>query len=53
LYTPATQTIAIIVLNAEQLGDVARTAAISVLLTAIVLLVAVPVVSLRGRTAGA
>jgi iron(III) transport system permease protein len=53
LYTPATQTIAVIVLNAEQLGDVARTAAISVLLTAIVLIVAVPVIWLRGRTAGA
>ncbi|HEX6510953.1 MAG TPA: ABC transporter permease subunit [Chloroflexota bacterium] len=49
LYTPATQTVAVVVLNAEQGGDVARTAAISVLLTGIVLVVAVPAVGLRAR----
>jgi iron(III) transport system permease protein len=53
LYTPDTQTVAVVVLNAEQGGDVARTAAISVLLTAIVLLVAIPAVALRTRVQAA
>ncbi len=47
LYAPDTQTVAVVVLNAEQGGDVARTAAISVLLTGLILLVALPLVLLR------
>ena len=42
LYAPATQTMAVVVLSAAQEGDVARTAALAVLLTAIVLGAAVP-----------
>lgn len=54
LYTPATQTIAVVVLNAEQLGDVATTAALGVLLTAVVVLAAVPLTAWRSvrRTVG-
>jgi iron(III) transport system permease protein len=48
LYTPDTQTLAVVVLNAEQGGDVAKTAAVSVLLTALVLLLAIPLVLIRG-----
>ncbi|HLY67659.1 MAG TPA: ABC transporter permease subunit, partial [Chloroflexota bacterium] len=47
LYTPATQTIAVVVLNAEQLGDVSMTAALGVLLTAILLILAIPLVAWR------
>jgi iron(III) transport system permease protein len=49
LYTPATQTVAVVVLNSEQEGDVARTAALAVLLTAIVLAAAIPATWLAGR----
>jgi len=49
LYTPATQTVAVVVLNSEQEGDVARTAALAVLLTAIVLCAAVPTTWLASR----
>jgi len=49
LYTPATQTVAVVVLNSEQEGDVATTAALAVLLTAIVLAAAIPFTWLAGR----
>ncbi|HVA25842.1 MAG TPA: ABC transporter permease subunit [Chloroflexota bacterium] len=49
LYTPATQTVAVVVLNSEQEGDVARTAALAVLLTTIVLSAAVPATWLGSR----
>jgi iron(III) transport system permease protein len=43
LYAPGTETVAVVVLNAELAGDLASTAAIGVLLTAIVLIVAIPI----------
>lgn len=49
LYTPATQTVAVVVLNSEQEGDVARTAALAVLLTVLVLAAALPATWLAGR----
>lgn len=48
LYVPGTETIAVVVLSAELAGDVATTAAIAVLLTAIILVPAV-VVTGSGR----
>jgi len=49
LYTPVTQTVAVVVLNSEQEGDVARTAALAVVLTALVLAAAVPATWLASR----
>jgi iron(III) transport system permease protein len=42
LYGPASQTLAVAVLNSQQLGDVGSTAALSVVLTALLLVAAVP-----------
>jgi iron(III) transport system permease protein len=42
LYTFGNQTLAVAVLNSQQLGDVGTTAALSVVLTALILLVALP-----------
>ncbi len=42
LYGPSSQTLAVVVLNAQQLGDVGATAALSALMTALVLLLATP-----------
>jgi iron(III) transport system permease protein len=52
LYAPGTETVAVVVLNAELAGDIASTAAIGVLLTAIVLLVAVPIAGSGSLTRG-
>ncbi|MGA7270934.1 MAG: ABC transporter permease subunit, partial [Acidimicrobiia bacterium] len=49
LYGPGTSTLAVVVLNLQQLGDVSTTAALSVLLTIPVLLLAVPMVIWSGR----
>ncbi len=43
LYSTGNQTLAVAVLNSQQLGDIGTTAALSVLLTALTLLAALPV----------
>lgn len=48
LYGPGTSTMAVVVLNLQQLGDVSTTAALSVLLTVPVLLLAVPMLIRSG-----
>lgn len=48
LHGPGTDTIAVIILNLEQLGDVSVTSAIAVLLTSVVLLAATPLLVIRG-----
>jgi iron(III) transport system permease protein len=50
LYAPGTETVAVIVLNAELAGDVASTAAVGVLLTVIVLAVAIPIATIGHAT---
>jgi iron(III) transport system permease protein len=50
LYGPGTSTLAVVVLNLQQLGDVSTTAALSVLLTVPVVMVAVPMVILSRRS---
>ena len=47
LYGPGTATLAVAILNAQQLGDVGVTSAMAVLLTAVVVVVALPLL-LRG-----
>jgi ABC-type Fe3+ transport system permease subunit len=47
LYVPGRETIGVIVLNAEQGGDLASTSAIALLLTIAVFLCAVPLVASR------
>ena len=42
LYRPATQTLAVAVLNSQELGDIGSTAALSVVLTGLLLLAALP-----------
>jgi iron(III) transport system permease protein len=49
LYGPGTATLAVVVLNLQQLGDPGATAALALVLTAIVGLASVPLV--RGRRA--
>jgi iron(III) transport system permease protein len=49
LYGPGSATLAVVVLNLQQLGDVSTTAALSVLLTIPVLVLAVPMVILSRR----
>ena len=48
LYGPGTATLAVVVLGVQQLGDPGVSAALAVLLTAIVALAAVPLLALRG-----
>jgi iron(III) transport system permease protein len=50
LYGPGTATLAVVVLGVQQLGDPGVSAALAVLLTAIVALAAVPLLALRGAT---
>lgn len=50
LYGPGTSTLAVVVLNLQQLGEVSTTAALAVLLTVPVLLFAVPMVVLSRRS---
>lgn len=50
LYGPGTETLAVVILNLHQLGDVRATSALAVALTALLLAVALPLVALRGRT---
>jgi iron(III) transport system permease protein len=52
LYGPASQTLAVVVLNAQQLGDVGVTAALAVLMTGVVLVLAVGVGWLLAGAAG-
>ena len=47
LYVPSRETIGVVVLNAEQSGDLASTSAIALLLTIVVLLCALPLVAFR------
>ncbi len=49
LYGPTTATLAVIVLDVQQLGDPTVTAALAVLLTGLVLLAAAPLAVVRGR----
>lgn len=49
LYGPGTETLAVVILNLNQLGDVRATAALAVALTALVLVVAGPLLWLGGR----
>jgi iron(III) transport system permease protein len=58
LYSARSETLAVAVLNSQELGDIGQTAALSVILSLLVLLAAVPIVSLlrliaRRRTAPA
>jgi iron(III) transport system permease protein len=48
LYGPGTETLAVVILNLHQLGDVRATAALAVALTGLVLVVAAPLL-LGGR----
>ena len=52
LYGPGTETMAVIILNLQQLGDVSVTSALAVLLTAVVLLAATPLLLIRGAGTG-
>ena len=51
LYGPGTQTLAVAILNLHQLGDVRATSALAVALTALMLLIAVPLMALQRRAA--
>ena len=51
LYGPGTDTLAVVTLNVQQLGDPTITAALAVVLSAVVLVGAIPVLALR-RVAG-
>lgn len=50
LYGPGTETLAVVILNLNQLGDIRATSALAVALTGLVLVGAVPLLVLRGRT---
>lgn len=52
LYGPGSETLAVVILNLRQLGDVSVTSAMAVLLTALVALAFVPVLLLRRRGHG-
>ena len=52
LYGPGTDTMAVIILNLQQLGDVSVTSALAVLLTVVVLLAAIPLLLIRGAGTG-
>jgi iron(III) transport system permease protein len=52
LYGPGTATLAVVVLNAQQLGDPTVTAALAIVLTAITAAAAVPLGLLAGRGGG-
>jgi iron(III) transport system permease protein len=49
LYGPRSQTLAVVVLNFQELGDVGSTAAISVILTLVLLVPAVPLIMIMRR----
>jgi iron(III) transport system permease protein len=49
LYGPGNETLAVVVLNLQQLGDVAATSALAVLLTLLVAAPAVPLLASRRR----
>lgn len=51
LYGPGSETLAVVILNLQQLGDATLTSALAVLLTALVLVAAIPVL-LVGRASG-
>jgi iron(III) transport system permease protein len=51
LYGPRTATLAVVVLNAQQLGDPTVSAALAVLLVGLVALVAIPLVLVSRRRA--
>jgi iron(III) transport system permease protein len=53
LYGPGTATLAVVTLNVQQLGDPTITAALAVVLTAIVIVGTIPVLLLRNATARA
>lgn len=52
LYGPGSETLAVAILNAQQLGDIAVTSALAVLLTVGVLAAAAPLLLLRRRPGG-
>ncbi|MEO6208079.1 MAG: iron ABC transporter permease, partial [Candidatus Limnocylindrales bacterium] len=50
LYGPGTDTLAVVTLNVQQLGDPTITAALAVLLSAVVVVAALPLLALRRAT---
>ena len=52
LYGPSSETLAVVVLNAQQLGDVGATAALSALMTVLMLLLATPLFAWFGLRRG-
>ena len=51
LYGPGTDTLAVVTLNVQQLGDPTLTAALAVVLSGVVVVGAIPILALRRVTA--